>query len=351
MLPHSTKLVSGSKDGTVKYWETASTLHKRDPVLPVNPVTWRFAKDGKSVITIEEGGRIARWKGTGFKERQNWLDAGMDIYGASISEENRLAALTATNGMVQLWDLPRRVMVREFDIRSAPVRPLRFLAKDTRLILLNDRDETLHECDLTTFQQTRAWKIPHGVTWRDARWAVFSNDERWSLAIGYRGSCLLKDLVTGQETIPNLQISQTGGCAFSPDGTRFAAVSHLGYLKIWETTTVNEVATLRGFMLGIHCVAFSPNGKRLAAGSNGREAIKLFDTTGHHELVTLEGEGSVFSTAEFSPDGNAIGAINSQGVLHVWQAPSWSEIEAQDKLEGRGSGWEGDVPQTKSIYE
>jgi len=50
----------------------------------------------------------------------------------------------------------------------------------------------------------------------------------------------------------------------------------------------------------------------------------------HEEVVTLAGQGSIFRSAAFSPDGNTIGAVNAQGVLHLWIAPSWEEIEAAE---------------------
>ena len=47
------------------------------------------------------------------------------------------------------------------------------------------------------------------------------------------------------------------------------------------------------------------------------------------ELLTLEGEGSRFYRTAFSPDGNDLGSMNQAGVLHLWRAPSWAEIEAE----------------------
>lgn len=46
--------------------------------------------------------------------------------------------------------------------------------------------------------------------------------------------------------------------------------------------TVNSrAASVNGFILGVHSVTFSPDGKRLAAaGGAGAEALKLWDTAG-----------------------------------------------------------------------
>ena len=49
----------------------------------------------------------------------------------------------------------------------------------------------------------------------------------------------------------------------------------------------------------------------------------------HQEVLTLEGQGSSFESTAFSPDGSILGSKNAHGVLHLWRAPSWTEIEAK----------------------
>ncbi len=92
------------------------------------------------------------------------------------------------------------------------------------------------------------------------------------------------------------------------------------------------MATLRGVLLGVHSVAFSGDGKRLAIGSGkNEEALKLWNTESWQEVLTLEGQGSMFWSTVFSPDGNAILAGNHTGIVHIWRAPSWEEINAEEK--------------------
>src|SRR5438552_2829749 len=91
-------------------------------------------------------------------------------------------------------------------------------------------------------------------------------------------------------------------------------------------------------LLGYHSVAISPDGERVAAGSNGQEAIKLWDLHSHEEVATISGQGSFFSDARFSPDGSTISARNWNGVIYFWTAPAWKQIEAAEQARGRRSG-------------
>jgi WD40 repeat protein len=121
------------------------------------------------------------------------------------------------------------------------------------------------------------------------------------------------------------------GLSLSPEGRTLAATSENGTVELWDTETLKRKALLHGVILGYHSVTFSPDGQRLAAGSNGHEAIKLWDADSCDEVATLAGEGSFFRGTRFSPDGNTITSRNWNGVSHFWHAPSWAEIETAER--------------------
>jgi len=188
----------------------------------------------------------------------------------------------------------------------------------------------MREWDVTTGREIRRWS-PGGpsLPWKSA----FSSDEQCFVALNGDGAVQLHQVATGQDTRLDLNLKQVTAAALSPDGRLFAVVSVLGVGQLWDTTTARQMATLQGFLQGAHSVTFSPDGQRLAIGSNGNEAIKLWDVESLQELLTLKGQGSMFNSTTFSPDGNVLASSNSQGILHVWRAPSFEDIA---RLEARG---------------
>ena len=124
-----------------------------------------------------------------------------------------------------------------------------------------------------------------------------------------------------------LELNEWAG---SPDGRMLAAADSSGMVRIWDVATLQELPALKGFLLGSHSVAFSPDSRRLAAGSNGREAVKLWDVTTWQEVLTLSGEGSRFGGLNFSPDGRYLLAISDAGLAHIWTAPTWEEIASEE---------------------
>ncbi len=331
LLPDNQTLVSGCKDGSVSVWDTT-----KDPgehavfTLPVPVRAWGFAADGQSVLALDSEGRVAQWQGSRFEQQQHLINLGPRVLQACISADGRLIAGGYSTGMIRVWDLQQGSLWREFQAARGPIRPWHISAQRDVLIIGGDESDTHHEWDVATGQEKRSW--PGARNWTRG---TLSLDRNWCFTLGLAGMTSLRNLTNGREVDLNLHGLEPWHGDFSPNGKYFAVASTLGFCKLWETDTFREVATLGGFRLGAHSVAFSPDGKRLAAGSNAKEAIKIWDMNSQQELLTLKGQGSLFSSCVFSPSGNALGAVNSAGVLHVWRAPSWTEIAVAEKEAGR----------------
>jgi len=82
------------------------------------------------------------------------------------------------------------------------------------------------------------------------------------------------------------------------------------------------------------------DGRRIVTGHSSSQqtlnVVYLWDIATHRNVLALPGQGRGFYFVRFSPDGHALMAINSDGLLHLWRAPSWAEIAAAEAEEQRG---------------
>jgi WD40 repeat protein len=326
LLPDQTTLFSGAKDGSVLAWDTSNISRQQVFVtLPVPRGEWAFSPDGRAVLAPDSAGRLQEWRAPGFQHPRTLATLGDGNLRAVWSGDGRWLAAGHADGTVGVWDWHGQVLVTNLAVSTQAAVPVRFL--DRRGILLtSDAGRAVQEWDVRTWKRIRSWDAGDG----ESEVYTISPDERTGLRVGYDGSVAFLDLETLRSSPGRVDHARVAGAAFSPDGRLFGTASEDGTAKLWRTDTLEEVAVLRGHLLGVHSIAFSPDGRRVATGSNGREAVKLWDVATGQEVLTLEGEGSIFGGVTFSADGTLLGAVNSSGRLHLWRAPSWAEIDPHE---------------------
>ena len=73
----------------------------------------------------------------------------------------------------------------------------------------------------------------------------------------------------------------------------------------FEKSRLELVGTLQGHSNAVNCVSFSPDGTKVASGSNDN-TVKLWDVTSGECLQTLEGHSHFVKSVSFSPDGTKV---------------------------------------------
>jgi WD40 repeat protein/serine/threonine protein kinase len=330
LSPDGTTLASASKDGVIAFWDAYPHPEEEQPrVIDLDQCASPAFSPDSRVLAAQQEGIVRLFDLSTSKEIDKIPELGYDVSTVAYSPDERLLVSGSLNGRIRVWYYPERRLLREVGDSNAPINFSAFRSDGMRFFSINAKGEAIW-WDTLTWQQVGTFILePEFVSSAKA----VSPDGRFAAASTGVGSVCWLNAETGKllATSNTIHRHAAVGISFSDDGSRAASVAEDGTVAIWDTSSFKPITAFKGHMQGAHGVAFSPDGCRLATGGSGHEAVKLWDLSTDRELMTLTGQGSVFSFVAFSHDGKWLAACSRESKLHLWRAPSWEEIEAAEK--------------------
>lgn len=129
------------------------------------------------------------------------------------------------------------------------------------------------------------------------------------------------------------------GLTSSPDGTLLAvALSEIGRgsnskIVLLSSATGERLATLPSQRKGMAMLAFSNDGRYLAAGYNGH--VQLWDVPARELVRTITGFERVVTSLAFAPDGTGLAAGTQDGQVWIWSTATGRPVQLIE-VGGRG---------------
>jgi WD40 repeat protein/serine/threonine protein kinase len=283
-----------------------------------------LSADGK-LAAVGHAGNFVELYDTTTQKRLGSLRARSGTSRLAFSPDGNRLAVGEKAGLVTVWDVSRQRILRVLKGHAAVIDALGFTS-DGRKLVSTDRDGLVHCWDVNDQEESRVVARDRG----EINALSYSPDGRW-LVDGGMARVLLHDLRSKDQ--PRILSTRGTRCAvFSPDGQTIAYGLD-DQVSLWQVETGRLLCTFPGSPDEIGSMAFSPDGRWLAAGcgcptdffDDWPRKIMLFDVKNQKKHRSFATPTQV-SAISFSPDGKRLAAAGHDGAIWLWDVASWDEI-------------------------
>ena len=268
-----------SSDSTIRLWDAKTGRHRSTIQTRTLTNKLAFSPDNETLVSIGDGKDIHIWNTKTGKLKTNLTEQRKSHYPNSIFSDGKTKIYVNDDGTYTLLDVKtgkQKPILKDF---HSPIKSLEYPPE--------------------SFEYS-----PDGKT----------------IAIRDGNSVLLWDIETDahRATLTG-HLNTISSLVFSPDG-QYLSTAADKTIYLWDTKTGEQVAAYtrdRGYRSFVH--VFSPDSKLLATPAKDLKMVQLWNTDTGHPQFLLMGHSSEVSSVLFSPDGNNI-VSNSYNNAILWDA-------------------------------
>jgi WD40 repeat protein len=329
--PKGRFLASGANDNLVKVWDWREKKLLDELSVHTDRIyALQFSPNGRWLAVGSRDNTISLWDVAedvpSFQHHRTLRGHSAAIVGVDFSHQRDLLATVSADRTVRIWDLTRVKAPEVIGIGAGQrtnVTDLEISSDGQTLAAICGRDRFLFpEEAVPSTQEVRFWNVTSGkeLASLKAGRSIFSmafsvegllatGAEDGRIDLWNRAGKHVRALVGHERLVRDL--------AFSPDGKLLASGSDDGTARIWNVARGVEIRPPLEHGGRVQTVMFSPDALTLATGGHDRDA-KLWNVESGKLQRTLHGHASAVLSVAFSPRGRWLATSSWDKTVMVW---------------------------------
>ncbi|HYT89338.1 MAG TPA: WD40 repeat domain-containing protein [Gemmataceae bacterium] len=286
-----------------------------------------FAPDGRTLAAGQfggEGSKIFLWDAVTGKELRPLAGHAYSVLAVAFSPDGKALASGGDDNMVRLWDMATGKELHRFKGHTKTVWTVAF-APGGRILASGGEDHVVRLWDVKTGKPLRELKGHAGGIYS----FHFSPDGK-ILATGGADTMVRLWAVEAGKLLRSWDTGAAlGSVAFAPDGKVLASAGASG-VRLWDTTTGQEIDPVPGHRGTVLSLRWSPDGKTLFSCGMDRQVLEWDALTGrprgrpHPELLGTKGTRWL-AALDLSPDGKIVAQVGMNAatatpepIIYLW---------------------------------
>jgi WD40 repeat protein len=322
VTPDGTKIICGSHDG-VQIWnadngELIANLPGSQGLIRDLAVT----ADGRKLLAASTDGLIRIWNLATMSLHAEFAGHGAPLRAVTVTPDNRWAISGGHDNIIKVWDLQSEKLFRELEGHTSFITDLAVTPDGSILVS-------------STFNSVYLWNLPDG-----RRIGELQGNPGRALGITPEGRFVLSGMEIGRPEERGLGIwdiktgarvtvlsgnkTPIGTLAITPDG-RFAITGSYDGVMIWDLTSRQPVGRHDlGKPQEVHSLAIWPDGSRFAAASDDGQ-LRLWTLHNTSAKPLPDPDADLFTCVLITADGRQVITGSADGVVRLWH-PQTGEL-------------------------